>query len=58
MIYGDLKGYYLVNRIGFSIQALDQTKAKRNQIELVGRVRFGGAPVEHWRLKLLKSDDA
>jgi HK97 family phage major capsid protein len=52
--YGDFKGYYLVNRLGFSIQVLRETRAKLNQIELVGRVRFGGLPVEHWRMKLLK----
>lgn len=58
VIYGDLKGYYLAQRIAFSMQVLDQTAAKRNQIELVGRVRFGGAPVEYWRLKLLKSNNS
>jgi|GEM_PF-1142498 len=53
LIYGDLRGFYLVNRIGFSIQVLDQTRAKANQIELVGRVRFGGKTVEPFRLKIL-----
>lgn len=58
LIYGDLKGYYIGQRIGFSIQVLDQTRAKANQIELVGRVRFGGRPIEPWRLKLGKSNNA
>jgi HK97 family phage major capsid protein len=56
IIYGDLKGHYVAQRVGFSIQVLDQTKAKANQIELVGRVRFGGRTVEPFRLKVLKSD--
>lgn len=58
IIYGDLGGYYLANRIGFTMQVLDQTAAKRNQFELVGRVRFGGQPVEHWRLKIQKSNNS
>lgn len=58
LIYGDLKGYFLAQRVGFSIQVLDQTRAKANQIELVGRVRFGGKPVEPWRLKVLKSNNS
>lgn len=58
IVYGDLKGYYLAQRVGFSIQVLDQTRAKANQIELVGRVRFGGKPIEPWRLKVLKSNNS
>lgn len=58
ILYGDLKGYYLAQRVGFAIQVLDQTKAKQNQIELVGRIRFGGKPVEHWRMKIQKSNNA
>jgi HK97 family phage major capsid protein len=56
IVYGDMRGYFLAQRVGFSIQVLDQTRAKANQIELVGRVRFGGRPVEPFRLKLIKSN--
>lgn len=58
IIYGDPKGYYLAQRVGFSIQVLDQTLAKANQIELVGRVRFGGKVAEPFRLKILKSNNS
>lgn len=58
LFYGDLKGYYIAQRVGFSIQVLDQTRAKVNQVELVGRVRFGGKPVEPYRLKILKSNSS
>lgn len=54
VIFGDPSGYYLVERVGLSIQVLDQTKAKENQIELVGRLRFGGQTVEDWKLKVGK----
>lgn len=57
IIYGDLRGYFLAQRIGFSIQVLDQTRAKANQIELVGRIRFGGRTIEPWRLKIMKSNN-
>lgn len=58
IVYGDLKGYCLAERVGFSVQVLDQTKAKSNQIELVGRIRFGGRVIEPFRLKILKSNNA
>lgn len=52
MIYGDLKGYALVNRIGFSVQVLRELYAETNQILLLGRVRFGGAVLEPFRMKI------
>lgn len=54
VIFGDPLGYYYVERVGLSVQVLDQTRAKENQIELVGRLRFGGETVEDWRLKIGK----
>ncbi|OGF05250.1 MAG: hypothetical protein A2W00_04695 [Candidatus Eisenbacteria bacterium RBG_16_71_46] len=54
IIFGDPMGYYLVQRIGFSIQVLRETKAKRNQIELVGRLRFGGKVAKPWAMKVQK----
>lgn len=53
VIYGDPYGYFLAQRIGLSIQTLYETRAKNNQVELVGRVRFGGKVVEPFRLKIL-----
>jgi HK97 family phage major capsid protein len=54
IIHGDPMGYYLVNRIGFSIQVLREKYAEQNQLVLLGRVRFGGQPAESWRLKVQK----
>lgn len=51
-IFGDLRGYYLVNRVGFSIQVLRELYAETNQILLLGRLRFGGMVAEPWRLKI------
>ncbi len=58
IVFGDLRAYYLVNRLGITFQVLRETKAKRNQFEVVARLRFGGRVVEPWRLKIMKSDDA
>lgn len=54
VIYADLSGYAVIERVGLSIQVLDQTQAKLNQIELVGRWRWGGAPVEEYKIKVGK----
>lgn len=54
IIFGDFRGYILLNRIGFTIQVLDQPYAESNQIVLLGRVRFGGQVAEPWRLKIQK----
>jgi len=52
IIFGDLRGYYLVDRIGFSIQVLRELYAETNQILLLGRVRFGGQVCEEFRLRV------
>ena len=54
IIFGDLRGYYLVTRIAFSIQVLRELYAETGQQVLLGRVRFGGAVIEPWRLKIQK----
>lgn len=51
IIFGDLTGYGYVERVGFTLQVLYETKAKDNQIELVGRGRFGCGTLEPWKLK-------
>jgi len=51
IIFGDIRGYWLVNRVGFSIQVLREIYAETNQILLLGRVRFGGQLVEDWRIR-------
>jgi len=54
VIAGDFGGYTLVNRVGFSIQVLREVAARRNQVIVLGRVRFGGQPLEPWRLRVMK----
>lgn len=52
IIFGDLSGYYLVTRVAFSIQVLRELYAETGQQLLLGRVRFGGAVVEPWKLEI------
>jgi HK97 family phage major capsid protein len=58
MIYGDLSGYYMVNRIGFSVQILRELYAETNQILILGRIRFGGQVAEAWKMLAMKSNNS
>ncbi len=58
VLYGDLRGFLLAERISLSVQFLRERYAEENQTLALGRLRFGGKVVEPWRLRLLKSDDA
>jgi HK97 family phage major capsid protein len=58
MIFGDLTGYYMVNRIGFSVQILRELYAETNQILILGRIRFGGQVVEPWKMLTMKSNNS
>ena len=57
-LHGDLRGYYLVDRVGLSVQVLREVGAEQNQIRVVARFRYGGALLEPFRVKLLKSNDS
>ncbi len=50
IIFGDLRGYYLVNRAAFSVQYLRELYAETGQIVLLGKIRFGGQLVEDYRV--------
>lgn len=55
IIFGDLTGYFLVNRIGFSIQVLRELYAETNQVLLLGRIRFGGEVAEAWKMRICQN---
>ncbi len=54
VIFGDLKGYYKVNRVGFSIQILREIVATHNKVRLLGRKRIGGQVCEDWKIRVQK----
>lgn len=54
VVFGDLSAYYVVDRVGLSLQVLTEAYAEVNQIVVVGRKRFGGQTVEPWKLQAMK----
>ena len=52
IIFGDLKGYLLVDRVGMSIKRVeDTTTVGGNKVALFARRRLGGQVVEPWRFQ-------
>jgi HK97 family phage major capsid protein len=54
MTLGDWSGYYLLERVGLSLQVLNEVYAELNQKVLLGRIRFGGMCAEPWKFKIGK----
>ena len=54
VIAGDFSGITLVNRIGYSVQVLREIAAQKNQVIILGRVRFGCQMLEPWKIQVLK----
>lgn len=54
IVFGQLSGYAVVDRVGLSIQRLDELSAKSNQKEFLARKRVGGQVIEPWRLRVQK----
>ncbi len=51
IIFGDFMGYYIVDRVGLSIQRLTELFAETNVTLLLARRRVGGQLVEPYRLR-------
>lgn len=51
IFFGQLTGYYVVDRVGLSVQRLAERYAEQNMVVLLARKRVGGQVVEAWRLK-------
>lgn len=55
IIFGDMKGYFIVDRVGLSIQRFTDSKyAELNSSLLLGRKRVGGQLVQSWKLRVLE----
>jgi HK97 family phage major capsid protein len=54
MLFGDMKGYYIADRIGLSVEVFRETLAARDQVLVYMRKRVGGQLVHYWRMKALK----
>lgn len=54
-VYGDFRGYIIVDRVGLSIQRMsDATFASLNQTLALGRKRVGGYCAEPYRLRVME----
>ena len=49
LLLGDFKGYQIVDRIGLSIQRLDELLADQNARKFLARKRFGGQILKPWQ---------
>ncbi len=54
LLLGDLTAYQIVDRVGLSIQRLDELLADQNARKFVARKRFGGQLVEPWKIYVSK----
>ncbi|MDD3983852.1 MAG: phage major capsid protein [Candidatus Paceibacterota bacterium] len=55
LIFGDIAGYTIVDRVGMSVERyLDSATARINQVVFVMRRRLGGQVTEPWRIVLYK----
>lgn len=52
IIFGDMRGYLVLDRVGLSIQRLTELYAETNITLLLARKRVGGQTIEPWRLKV------
>jgi HK97 family phage major capsid protein len=58
LMLGQLKGYFMPQRVGMSIQVLNEVRALRDEVVLYARMRLGGQLVKDWQVKLMKSNNA
>ena len=58
IIFGQMTGYYVVDRVGISFKRLDQPYAESNILVILARKRVGGQVVEPWRLRAQKVETA
>ena len=54
IIFGDLRGYLVLDRVGISVQRLSEIYAETNVTLLLARKRLGGQTIEPWRLRAHK----
>ena len=57
IVFGDLSGYIVLDRVGFSVQRLSELYAETNITLLLARKRIGGYLAEPYRVKVMKTGD-
>lgn len=54
LFLGDMKGYYIVDRVGLSVEVFREVYGLRDQVVVYMRKRTGGQLVHYWKLRALK----
>ena len=55
MVLGDMSGYFIVDRVGLSVEVFREVYGLRDQIVVYMRKRVGGDLVQYWKMKALSS---
>lgn len=55
IVFGDFKGYYIADRVQFSVQRYTELYVETNFTLLLARKRVGGLPVETWKFMAMKA---
>lgn len=50
---GDMKGYYIADRVGLSVEVFREVYGLRDQVVVYARKRTGGQLVHYWKMKNL-----
>ena len=53
MMLGDMSAYWIVDRVGFSVEVNPWIYQDRDQVLIYMRMRTGGQLVEYWKQKFL-----
>jgi HK97 family phage major capsid protein len=53
MALGDMKGYYIADRVGISVEVFREVYGLRDQVVVYARKRTGGQLVHYWKMKFL-----
>jgi HK97 family phage major capsid protein len=54
LVFGDMKGYYIADRVGLSIEIFREVLGLRDIVAVYARKRLGGQLLQPWRLKNMK----
>jgi HK97 family phage major capsid protein len=54
MYFGDMRAYYVIDRVGLSIEVLRELRALRGEVVVYARKRVGGQLVHDWKMKVLQ----
>lgn len=52
---GDMSGYYIIDRVGISVDVFREVYGLRDQVVVYARKRVGGQLVHYWKMKVMAS---